>query len=311
MCQTRTVAAAREDLKTAIGVSGHVQHIDPAAERVPAAPAVVRSRLPHMPDGAVAAAREDLEAAVGVSGYVQHVDPAAERVPAAPAIVGSGLPHMPERAIAAAREDLEPAIGVLDHVQPVDPAAHRVPAAPAAARAHFPIVPDGAVAAAREDLEAPVLVRRDLDQVDPAAERMPVAPAVVGSRLPPVPHGTVAATGADMDADTLRGHDDRCRHPEPRLVRDRPHRRLVDDADRVPGEHGIALRVAIHPGRYRDAELLRQPGHAAVAAERDAVILIGVGVKSRPEPAIVSAGKQSESDRRRCRASPALAKSHP
>ena len=194
---------------------------------------------------------------------------------------------MPEGTVAATREDLEAAVGVLDDIEPVDPAAERVPAAPAAARRHFPVVPDRAVAATREDLDAPVLVRRHLDQVDPAAERVPAAPAVIGRGLPVVPQGTVAAAHTDMHPRAVYGGDNSCGDPEPGLVRNRDHRGFVDDANGVPGKHGIARPAPVHAGRHLDVELLRQPGDRPVAAESGAVILIGVGVKSRREPAVM------------------------
>src|SRR5262249_54573615 len=73
------VAAAREDLQSAIRISSNVQQVDPAAQRVPAAPAVAGSRLPVMPESAVAAAREDLQSAVRVLGYGQQIDTFCER----------------------------------------------------------------------------------------------------------------------------------------------------------------------------------------------------------------------------------------
>ena len=58
--------APRRDYKTLGSVLGDGQHVDPAAERGPTAPAVVRRRLPDVPERAVGATREDLHPAVGV-----------------------------------------------------------------------------------------------------------------------------------------------------------------------------------------------------------------------------------------------------
>ena len=79
--------------------------------------------------------------------------------------------------------------------------------------------------------------------------------------------------------------------PQPRLVRDGDHRGHVDDPDGVPGEHGVARLRSVDPRGHLDAELLRQPGDGSVAAERGAVILIGVGVESGREPPRLAVGR--------------------
>ena len=110
--------------------------VDPAAERVPPAPAVIRSRLPVMPDSAVATAGEDLQAAIRVSRNLQQVDPAAKRVPTAPAVrSGASLARLCQTAPSPPRAKISsrPSAFMAD-VQQVDPTAERVPAAPAVVR---------------------------------------------------------------------------------------------------------------------------------------------------------------------------------
>src|SRR5262249_49281446 len=54
--------------------------------------------------------------------------------------------------------------------------------------------------------------------------------------------------------------------------------------DRVPSEHRIARLRSVHPGRYCDAELLREPRHRSVTTQRYAVVLARIRVKSGGEP---------------------------
>ena len=60
LCQTAPSPPARRSRGARL-VRRDLDQVDPAAERVPAAPAVVGSGLPHVPDGTVAAAREDMD----------------------------------------------------------------------------------------------------------------------------------------------------------------------------------------------------------------------------------------------------------
>ena len=67
-------------------------------------------------------------------------------------------------------------------------------------------------------------------------------------------------------------------------MRDGGHRRHVDDPDGIPREHRVARLRSVDSRGNLDAKLLCQPGKGSIAAQRDAVIFVAVGVKSRAEP---------------------------
>ena len=72
--------------------------------------------------------------------------------------------------------------------------------------------------------------------------------------------------------------------PEPRLRRDGDHGGHVDDPNGIPREHRIARLRPVDSRGHLDAKLLCQPGYGSIAAQRGAVILVGVVVISRCEP---------------------------
>ncbi len=81
------------------------------------------------------------------------------------------------------------------------------------------------------------------------------------------------------------------RLPQPGLLGHGQHRAHVDDADRVPCEQRVPGPVSVDARGHRYAELARQPRQRAVAAQRDAVILVAVRMPTRAEPAGLAAGR--------------------
>src|SRR5271168_1090344 len=63
------------------------------------------------------------------------------------------------------------------------------------------------------------------------------------------------------------------RGAKPCLAGNCDHRRLIDNADGVPREQGVARLGAVDSGRNSDLELPREPGERAVTAEADAMVL--------------------------------------
>ena len=81
----------------------------------------------------------------------------------------------------------------------------------------------------------------------------------------------------------------RRRVTEPGFLGDGEHRWGVDDADRVPGEEGVAGVRPVHSRRDRHVQLSRQPGQRAVAAKAGAVVFGSVLMVASGEPAALAA----------------------
>src|ERR1700722_276799 len=76
-----------------------------------------------------------------------------------------------------------------------------------------------------------------------------------------------ALSGGVVAFSHLAGLYHRGRGPKPCLAGNGGHRRLIDNADGIPGEQGVARLGAVDPGRNSDLELPREPGERAVTAE--------------------------------------------
>ena len=96
----------------------------------------------------------------------------------------------------------------------------------------------------------------------------PTAVATVRSSVCQVATGLVTVVGCRSHASCVTSN----------------HRRGIDDADGVPGEQRVAGLRPVDSCGDLDAELLGQPGKRAVAAQRDAVVLVAVGVETGAEP---------------------------
>src|SRR5437660_989670 len=89
---SRYIVSMRGRLQAAIGIVFDFEQVDPAAHRCPAAPAVIGSSLPDVPERAVGSPGEHLQAAIGILRDFQQVDPTTHGCPTTPAVTGSGLP---------------------------------------------------------------------------------------------------------------------------------------------------------------------------------------------------------------------------
>src|SRR5438128_11030610 len=106
----------------------YIQQINESTERSPAAPAIVRSNLPDMPQRCVHAAGKNFETPILIGTNSEQINLAAQRGPATPAIVGRNLPDVPQSlVIHATRKNFQTAILISAHGQHINASAAAVP----------------------------------------------------------------------------------------------------------------------------------------------------------------------------------------
>src|SRR5580704_18253190 len=100
----------------------------------------------------------------------------------------------------------------------------------------------------------------------------------------------LALGGGAVACSHLAGLYHRGRGPKPCLAGNCDHRRLIDNADGVPREQGVAQLGAVDSGRNSDLELPREPGERAVTAEADAMVLGVVFLEAEAKPSRLTVG---------------------
>src|SRR5277367_5972900 len=136
-------------------------------------------------------------------------------------------------------------------------------------------------------------VRRELCLVEPTrlVQITPAAPARqpascrvwISSRALALGRGAVSFSPS-------AGLYHRGRGAKPSLAGNCDHRRLIDNADGVPREQGIARLGTVDTGRNSDLELPREPGERAVTAEADTMVLGIIFLEAKAEPSCLNVG---------------------